>query len=212
MSPEANEPRGGDVRQTLIDAALAVVSEVGIAKTTTRRIAEAAGLPLGSLHYWFASKEELLDAVAAHLLDGVSRTLAADAPRATLAAQLDWLLESSLSAPVDAHLAFYDITGYAIRRGNVQLTRRMQQHIRVNCERALEPWRQTLETQRPGSFEPLVVLVKGYCVGAWFAHVTQDRSDLVGSLRYLGELLGDIPRVASASSAPSAPAPSATAA
>ena len=203
MSPEGKEPRG-DVRQTLIDAALAVVSEVGITKTTTRRIAEAAGLPLGSLHYWFASKEVLLDAVAEHLLDGVSHTLAADEPRETLAAQLDWLLESSLSPPVDAHLAFYDITGYAIRRGNVHLTRRMQQHIRANCERALAPWRQALEAQRPGSFEPLVVLVKGYCVGAWFAHVTQDRSDLVGSLRYLGELLGDIPRVASESSTPSA--------
>lgn len=151
-------------------------------------------------------RQTLIDAVAAHLLDGVSHTLAADEPRETLAAQLDWLLESSLAPPVDAHLAFYDITGYAIRRGNAQLTQRMQQHIRENCELALEPWRQALEAQRPGSFERLVVLVKGYCVGAWFAHVTQDHSDLAGSLRFLGELLGDIPRIATAPTATAATA------
>lgn len=60
-----------DRRDQIIDAAVAVIAEEGLAKATTRRIAERAGAPLGALHYCFRGKEELLEAV----LDRVRTTM-----------------------------------------------------------------------------------------------------------------------------------------
>ncbi|OBF11262.1 TetR/AcrR family transcriptional regulator [Mycobacterium sp. ACS4331] len=51
-------------RQHFIDAARKIIQEDGLAKATTRRIADAAGAPLGSLHYCFRNKEELFEAVS----------------------------------------------------------------------------------------------------------------------------------------------------
>jgi AcrR family transcriptional regulator len=50
-------------RQDFVEAAVRVIAEHGLADATTRRIAEAAGAPLASLHYCFRSKEELFVAV-----------------------------------------------------------------------------------------------------------------------------------------------------
>jgi AcrR family transcriptional regulator len=46
-----------------VDAAILVISQEGVARATTRRIAEAAQLPTASLHYCFATKEDLFQAV-----------------------------------------------------------------------------------------------------------------------------------------------------
>ena len=40
-------------RQDFIEATIKVITEHGVANATTRRIAEAAGSPLASLHYVF---------------------------------------------------------------------------------------------------------------------------------------------------------------
>ncbi|MDN3242078.1 TetR/AcrR family transcriptional regulator [Glycomyces tritici] len=47
-------------RQQLLDAAVEVMSERGVAATTTRAITEAAGVPQGMFHYCFDSKSALL--------------------------------------------------------------------------------------------------------------------------------------------------------
>jgi AcrR family transcriptional regulator len=51
-------------RQQFIQAAAKVIREEGLAKATTRRIAQEAGAPLASLHYCFKNKEELFVAVS----------------------------------------------------------------------------------------------------------------------------------------------------
>jgi AcrR family transcriptional regulator len=50
-------------RAQLVDAAIRVIAGEGVARATTRRIAEEAGAPLAALHYTFRSKEELFSAV-----------------------------------------------------------------------------------------------------------------------------------------------------
>lgn len=50
-------------RRQFVDAAITVMSREGVAKATTRRIAEVAQLPTASLHYCFATKEDLFHAV-----------------------------------------------------------------------------------------------------------------------------------------------------
>jgi DNA-binding transcriptional regulator YbjK len=47
-------------RDRLIDAALTVIAERGVAGTTHREIAKAADVPLGSMTYHFASLDEIL--------------------------------------------------------------------------------------------------------------------------------------------------------
>jgi AcrR family transcriptional regulator len=57
-----------DVRDRILDAALALFARHGYHGTTTRRICERAGVPLGSLHYHFESKEALYAAVLESML------------------------------------------------------------------------------------------------------------------------------------------------
>ena len=50
-------------RSALIEAAEQVLHEVGFAGLSTRRVAEAAGVPLSQIHYHFGSKSQLMLAV-----------------------------------------------------------------------------------------------------------------------------------------------------
>jgi len=47
-------------RDRIVDACLEVVSQVGVAGTSHRRVAAEAGVPLGSMTYHFAGMDELL--------------------------------------------------------------------------------------------------------------------------------------------------------
>lgn len=58
----APRPRGTARRDTLLDAVIRIVAEVGADAVTHRRVAEVADLPLASTTYWFQSKEHLLTA------------------------------------------------------------------------------------------------------------------------------------------------------
>jgi DNA-binding transcriptional regulator YbjK len=59
-------------RDRLVDTALDVIAERGVAAATHRAIARAADVPLGSLTYHFASLDELLAAAFARHVDDVA--------------------------------------------------------------------------------------------------------------------------------------------
>ena len=50
-------------RTELLDAALAVIAEEGIAAASLRRVAERAGCSTGAVTYYFANREEMMAAV-----------------------------------------------------------------------------------------------------------------------------------------------------
>ena len=54
------QARGEERRERILRATLGVIGRSGIAAVTHRRVAEEAGVPLGSLTYWFATKDDLL--------------------------------------------------------------------------------------------------------------------------------------------------------
>ncbi|MBQ3359698.1 MAG: TetR family transcriptional regulator [Microbacterium sp.] len=64
MAPEPGSRRGRQNdparRDRIIDACLDVVAESGVAGASHRRIAEAAGVPLGSMTYYFDGIDDLL--------------------------------------------------------------------------------------------------------------------------------------------------------
>ena len=65
-----------DVRRgQLIDAALVLAAQHGVAALTIRRVAEAAGVSLGVVHYHFEDKDELLTEMAESLILAISESM-----------------------------------------------------------------------------------------------------------------------------------------
>ncbi|TYB66202.1 TetR family transcriptional regulator [Nonomuraea sp. PA05] len=85
--------RGKATRRRLLDAAVALVPEVGWGGVTTRLVAERAGVAPGVVHYHFASVTDLLIAAGlgftAALLDQLAAELSA---RQDVGEAVDWLL------------------------------------------------------------------------------------------------------------------------
>lgn len=61
------QQRGLLRRRTIVEAAASVLREEGLAACTHRRVAAVAGVPLGSLTYYFFDREALVHAGAAEL-------------------------------------------------------------------------------------------------------------------------------------------------
>src|SRR5579859_1816106 len=63
-------PVGADRRQLILEAALDVFAEQGFEGATTKEIAARAGVTHGLIYFYFASKEDLFQAVFEHTLHG----------------------------------------------------------------------------------------------------------------------------------------------
>jgi len=72
--------RSAATRTALMDATIACLVEYGYAKTTTRRIAERAGVTLGAVHHHFGSKLGLLAETRRHITTRWAEELLARAP------------------------------------------------------------------------------------------------------------------------------------
>lgn len=79
--------QGAATRRAILDAAIALIAEVGWGQVTTRAIAERAGVPHGAVAYHFNGKVELLREAA------LSATLQALAEPITLARQVGSVAE-----------------------------------------------------------------------------------------------------------------------
>ncbi|MGB3482009.1 MAG: TetR/AcrR family transcriptional regulator [Mycobacterium sp.] len=64
----------------IVAAARRVLSAVGVSSTTLRAVATEAGIPLGTLHYVFPSKEKMLRAVIAAVIGEAIETVRAELP------------------------------------------------------------------------------------------------------------------------------------
>jgi DNA-binding transcriptional regulator YbjK len=58
--------RDNERRVLLLETTLDVIGSEGVDAVTHRRIAELAGVPLGSTTYWFASRQEMLSEALEH--------------------------------------------------------------------------------------------------------------------------------------------------
>jgi AcrR family transcriptional regulator len=69
-------PKSDGRREQIIEAALRVMIAEGVFNATTRKIAEAAGVNVATLHYHFHDKEEILLSVMEGLASSYRETLA----------------------------------------------------------------------------------------------------------------------------------------
>ncbi|MFG2831571.1 TetR/AcrR family transcriptional regulator [Streptomyces sp. NPDC048434] len=113
-----------DRRQRIIDAAIAVVGERGIAGLSHRAVAAAADVPLGSTTYHFASLDELLIAALrqvngvclaefAHWADGID-------PAVPLAEEVARLIEDTLAGDRSRMELEYELYLAALRHEAVR--------------------------------------------------------------------------------------------
>lgn len=118
----AAAPRGARSRRDLlIDTALDVIAEHGVAGTTHRRVAAAAGVPLGSTTYYFADLADLLRAAFSRFADQISeRFEAALAPVRTREEAITAITGFLIGDEDPRELALsYELYALAIRRPEV---------------------------------------------------------------------------------------------
>lgn len=131
----ANDRRSVEERRRqLIDAALTVMADQGLARATTRAITDEAGLALGAFHYAFTSKDELLSATIEHVVAEIDaalvRTLDEAEPRsgdpsgqALVVEVLTRFLERTweyLQSTPELQLAQYELTLHALRNPSLR--------------------------------------------------------------------------------------------
>ena len=106
-------------RAALVEAALRVVAQRGIAQATTRAIVAEAGMSLASFHYAFDSRDELIDELITTV---VARETEAVLPEVIEGRDLRELLEAGLvryfehlKADPEHEQAMLELTQYALR-------------------------------------------------------------------------------------------------
>jgi AcrR family transcriptional regulator len=166
-------------RDDLIAAATKVIVRDGVAAATTRRIAAEAGVPLGTVHYWFASKDDLFAAVVETVLGELESAVSAtqnQAMRPDDSGAVD-LLESCRAAwrVVEAdepgrQLSLYEMTTVALRTpGMEELAAKQYGSYRAVAAHAVQRWYDRFGAELPGGIEALARLVAYLFDGATLA-------------------------------------------
>src|SRR5574338_50440 len=94
--PAPDRPLGEDRRAAILDATLRLIAMHGVDSITHRRVAAAADVPLGSVTYYFASREELLrEAFRRYLvrIRALQNDVARAMPKRTAAGLIETLVE-----------------------------------------------------------------------------------------------------------------------
>jgi AcrR family transcriptional regulator len=202
-TPRSPRKRANDGRRAeLVEAAGRVVARDGIAAATTRRIAEEAGLPQGLVHYWFASKDELLEEVIMTLLrqfEAATEVISAEDTTGDLPGDsgdvdpAEYVRDAFRAAfgVVEAddrgnQLATYELTTWALRTPQQRdLARQQYAAYRATAAAVAAPWLAVHGENFPGDPDALArfiaVLFDG-AVLAWLADPEGTRADDIFSL------------------------------
>jgi AcrR family transcriptional regulator len=189
-------------RAELVEAAGRVVARDGIAAATTRRIAEEAGLPQGLVHYWFASKDELLEEVIMTLLrqfEAATEVISAEDTTGDLPGDpgdvdpAEYVRDAFRAAfgVVEAddrgnQLATYELTTWALRTPQQRdLARQQYAAYRATAAAVAAPWLAVHGENfpgDPGALARFIAVLFDGAVLAWLADPEGTRADDIFSL------------------------------
>lgn len=120
-----------DKREQILEAAQSCLKEKGLKGLNIRYVAKQAGVSLGSVHYYFASKEEILVEIFRQFVQRVSEAMLSgtqDAdPRQVLMDLLDGYFAELSKDPATCH-GFIDLWDHV--PGNENLRRLLEQYYR----------------------------------------------------------------------------------
>ncbi|MEU6256846.1 TetR/AcrR family transcriptional regulator [Streptomyces sp. NPDC047043] len=146
QSPSRRRRSQRATSEELVEAAIRVIGREGVAAATTRKIAEEAGVPQGTVHYWFADKNELLQDVVRSIVERLEKSVATgDLPDGGTTAE-DLRVGLSAAWAVVAgdepgvQLGYYELTALALRNPSMrELARHQYRSYRDVAAHALAP-------------------------------------------------------------------------
>jgi AcrR family transcriptional regulator len=185
-------------REQLLDAAVEVMGDGGIGALTTRAVTARAGLPHGSFHYCFRSKEDLLLALLERELDGSMRQAwaavggAAD-PESGIAAGLGGYLDHVRADP-ERQLLLSELTLAAARTPSMaHLPRWEHEQYVAHVEVLLREWTVTAALTWTVPIEVLAELLTAGASGlgaSWLS--TRDDNSISEAAQVLGRALAGL--------------------
>jgi len=118
---KAKQERAQRTVEALLEAAARVLRQRGFAAATTNRIAEAAGVSVGTLYEYFANKEAIFDALIAGQIEAIVAAIRSEEfdPDATLGVELERILRVAMGAMrhgPDFIRALEQVPGSALRQ------------------------------------------------------------------------------------------------
>lgn len=166
-------------RDRIIDAALEVIADRGVAGTSHRKVAAAAGVPLGSMTYHFSGMDELLHEAFSRFADrGAERFAARMAqtrdPAVALDAIVDGIVADIPASGSDEQVVLYELYTLAAR----------DPAFRDITERWMARAREALETHfDPRTARLLDALVEGLAVHRTLDRDPADVADMIDGIR-----------------------------
>ncbi|MCB0909296.1 MAG: TetR family transcriptional regulator [Nocardioidaceae bacterium] len=164
-SPRRRRAAAAATSDELVAAAIRVIGHHGVAAATTRRIADEAGVPLGTVHYWFSDKEQLLAEVVRVVVDQIERASAVANPSDTppSPAELRETLGAAFTSIADddagVQLGYYELTALALRTPRLrELARHQYRSYRALAARALTPALDGVDPDRAAAIAELVMV------------------------------------------------------
>ncbi|GED99953.1 hypothetical protein nbrc107696_04000 [Gordonia spumicola] len=129
-------------RRQIIEVAARVIGREGVAKATTRKIGAEAGANIGTLHYTFGSKEDLLEATFAYCWDVASEIVdesieAAVGPADAARELLTRYVELAIADP-DIIAAQFQLLNWALAEGRRDQALNLTQQLDVLVQEALQ--------------------------------------------------------------------------
>jgi AcrR family transcriptional regulator len=162
--------------EELVAAAIRVIGRDGVAAATTRRIAEEAGVPLGTLHYWFADKNALLESVVRHIVERLERASSSSelpdggASEAGIRTALRAAWAEVERDDPGTQLGYYEVTALALRTPAMRELARLQyRSYRELAARALAPALTGVPPERAALIAEFVAVAFDGLALAWLA-------------------------------------------
>jgi len=125
-------PNSDGRREQIVDAALKVMIAEGVYHATTRKIAEAAGVNVATLHYHFHDKEEILfkvmEVLVANYRAILARQFAAPQNLHDRIADLLRFIWSEIEKAPGEQLALQEMTLYVLRHPHAEHMAREKDH------------------------------------------------------------------------------------
>jgi len=184
-------PRTSDKRERLVAAAKDLIHRQGFAPTTLADIADASGVPLGNVYYYFKTKEELGAAVIDERLADFRSMFRAwedyPDPRARLLALLD-LLESAQEA-VASHGCPVGSLCQELDKGGSTLAEKADGVIKEHVAWATEQFRLLGRADAAELGQELIVGVQG---ASLVAHALRDPAVLRQKIQRMREWLATV--------------------
>jgi AcrR family transcriptional regulator len=149
---------------SISEATIQVLLKQGINQLTTTRVAERAGVSVGTLYQYYPNKQSLLFAVLAEHLDSVASAVE-DACSRAQGKPLAEMMSTVVEAFVDAKMARVDVSmalyQFAADVGGPALAKRVGQRSRKALEAMLETAPDVLSTPDPFVVEMMFAAMAG---------------------------------------------------